>query len=80
MVMMAHGNGSGPDYVERSAAEVEAAGDREGLRWLARRMRDIRISILRLIVHGNQLSLELECELKNLEDEFRRQVEGDDDE
>jgi hypothetical protein len=62
--------------VDQCAAEAEAAGDREGLRYLAERMRDIRISILRLIVHGNQLSLELESELKHLEDEFRRQVEG----
>jgi hypothetical protein len=77
--MSERGNGSGMDYVDQSAAEVEAAGDRSGLQWLAERMRHIRISILRLMVHGNQLSLELETELKRLENEFRRQVEGDGD-
>jgi hypothetical protein len=76
--MMARGNGSELDYVERSAAEVEAAGDREGLRWLAERLRQIRISILQLTLR-NQLSPELEIELRQLEQEFRQRVEEDDE-
>ncbi len=76
---MTRGNGSsGLDYADVSAAEAEAAGDREGLRYLAARLRSIRIAILQLTMR-NQLSPELEVELRQLEEEFRRQVEGNED-
>jgi hypothetical protein len=76
---MARGNGSsGLDYADASEAEAEAAGDREGLRWLAARLRSVRIAILQLTMR-NQLSAELEIELRQLEQEFRQRVEEDDE-
>jgi len=74
---MARGNGdsSHEEYVERSEREAEIVEEREGLRWLAERMRLVRMEILRLLVGGGGLSLPLEIELRRLEDEFQRELD-----
>lgn len=74
-------NGSADnEFLEHSETEATVVEEREGLAWLARRMREIRIAILHLMLDHGQLDLGLESELQRLEQEFQRRTEENEDE